>query len=42
MVHAGFKKSTWLQNGREMPESDKDKDTVRTWNLHAQKLEESK
>jgi hypothetical protein len=37
MVHAGYNKSTWLQ--RELPESDKDKDAVRTWNLHAQKLE---
>jgi hypothetical protein len=29
MVHAGYDKSTWLQNGREMPESDSDKLNVR-------------
>jgi len=29
MVHAGYNKSTWLQNGREMPESDADKQKVK-------------
>lgn len=27
--HAGYDQSTWLQNGREMPESDSDKERVR-------------
>jgi hypothetical protein len=27
--HAGFASSTWLQNGREMPESDADKEKMR-------------
>ncbi|MGD9711015.1 MAG: glycosyltransferase family 2 protein [Thermomicrobiales bacterium] len=27
--HAGYKQSTWLQNGREMPESDSDKEKVK-------------
>jgi hypothetical protein len=29
IVHAGYDQSTWLQNGREMPESESDKDRVK-------------
>jgi hypothetical protein len=26
--HAGYASSTWLKNGREMPESDTDKEKI--------------
>lgn len=29
VVHAGYKDSTWLQNGREMPESESDKEKAK-------------